>query len=282
MLSFISWNFDPELFDLDINGHHLPLRWYGVLFAAGFIIAQLVFYYVYRKDGKSRAAVDTLTIYVIVATIVGARLGHYLFYEWPMLLQSPISWLTELITPPFSGLASHGATICVVLSVYLYSRLHKDQPFLWVLDRLAIVTPIVGAMIRLGNLLNSEIYGVPTSLPWGFLFERETDPLLLPIVPRHPTQLYEALFCVFLFGLTFYLWKVRRFTIPSGAISGIFIFLLFLFRFCIEFLKNDQVEFESDYLLNMGQVLSLPAMAFGLLILFYAYRNRERVSRVAS
>ena len=199
-----------------------------------------------------------------------------------MLLQSPVTWFTELVTPPFSGLASHGATICVLLSVYLYSRIHKDQPFLWVLDRLAIVTPIVGAMIRLGNLLNSEIYGIPTTLPWGFLFERETDPLLLPIVPRHPTQLYEALFCLFLFGLTFYLWKFRRFTIPSGTISGIFIFLLFLFRFCIEFLKNDQVEFESNYMLNMGQVLSLPAMAFGLILLLCAYRNRQRISRVPS
>jgi len=199
-----------------------------------------------------------------------------------MLLQSPVAWFTELITPPFSGLASHGAAICVLLSVYLYSRLHRDEPFLWVLDRLAIVAPIGGAMIRLGNLLNSEIYGTPTTLPWGFLFERETDPLLLPIVPRHPTQLYEALFCVLLFGLAFYLWKYRRFMIPSGTISGIFIFLLFLFRFCIEFLKNDQVEFESDYLLNMGQVLSLPAMAFGLIVLLYAYRHRQQTSRVNS
>ena len=137
-------------------------------------------------------------------------------------------------------------------------------------------------MIRLGNLFNSEIYGTPTSLPWGFLFERETDPLLLPIVPRHPTQIYEALFCIFLFGLMFYLWKFRRFTIPSGTLSGMFIFLLFLFRFFIEFLKNDQVEFESNYLLNMGQVLSLPGMALGLLILRYAYRNRQQVSELPS
>jgi len=278
MLSFISWNLDPEIFSININGTSLPVRWYGIMFAAGFLLGQQVLYYLYRKDGKPRAAVDTLTLYMIIAIIVGARLGHYLFYEWPLLVRAPISWLTELVTPPFAGLASHGGTIAMLLAVYLYSRRHADQPFLWVADRMVIAIPIGGALIRMGNLLNSEIYGVPTTLPWGFLFERETDPLLLPVVPRHPTQVYEALFCFFLFALTFYLWRTRRHTMPSGVISGTFIILLFLFRFLVEFVKNDQVEFESHYPLNMGQLLSLPAIAFGAFLILYSQRGGKFTS----
>lgn len=271
MLAYISWDFDPVIFDFNIFGRSWPLRWYGILFAFGFIVAQQVLYYIFSRDNKSRQSADTLTIYIVIAAIVGARLGHYLFYEWPLLLQNPTDWLIELITPPFAGLASHGGAIAILISVYLYVRRASDQPYLWVLDRLAIVAPIGGAMIRLGNLLNSEIYGLPTSLPWGFMFLKETDPALLPVVPRHPTQIYEALFCVFLFVLTFCLWKYRRHQLPDGVISGVLIILLFSFRLMIEFLKNNQEAFEDQYWLNMGQLLSLPAIAVGVLVMIYAY-----------
>lgn len=278
MLSYISWDFNPVLIDLSVFEHDWSLRWYGLLFASGFILAQQVFFYIFSRDGKSRQSVDILTIYIIVATIVGARLGHYLFYEWPLLIDHPLSWMIDLVTPPFAGLASHGAGIAILIAVYLYSRKYKDQPYLWVLDRLAIVAPISGAMIRLGNLFNSEIYGIPTALPWGFLFVRETDPALLPIVPRHPTQLYEALFCVFLFVLTFYLWKKKKDILPDGIITGTFLILLFVSRFLIEFLKNNQVDFERNYAINMGQVLSLPAIAMGIAIILYAVRTRDKAN----
>ncbi|HTF18403.1 MAG TPA: prolipoprotein diacylglyceryl transferase [Chryseolinea sp.] len=278
MLSYVSWDFDPVIFDLAISGHDWSLRWYGVLFALGFVIAQQVLFYVFTRDGKSRQSVDILTIYLIVAAIVGARLGHYLFYEWPLLIERPADWIVELITPPFAGLASHGGMIAILLAVYLYSRRYKDQPYLWVLDRLAIAAPVSGAMIRLGNLFNSEIYGTPTDMPWGFVFVRETDPALFPLVPRHPTQIYESLFCVFLFLLALYLWKTRRHSLPNGVIFGIFMTLLFTSRFVIEFVKNDQVEFEGNYPLNMGQLLSLPAIAIGVAVILYVYRagNKDK------
>jgi prolipoprotein diacylglyceryl transferase len=280
MLSYLSWNVDPVIFNLPISGQDWSLRWYGVCFALGFILSQQVLYYIYAQDKKSRQSVDILTIYMVVATIVGARLGHYLFYEWPLLVEDPGDWLLELITPPFTGLASHGATIALFASLYLYSRRYKDESYLWLVDRLVIVAAIVGCMIRLGNLFNSEIYGVPTALPWGVVFVRETDPGLLPLVPRHPTQIYEALFCVLLFGITFYLWKKHRHSLPEGIIGGTFMILLFTFRFLVEFLKNNQVDFESQYLLNMGQLLSLPAIALGVAIIFYALRSRNTINPV--
>lgn len=280
MLNYISWNFDPVIFDLSISGHDWSLRWYGVCFALGFILAQQVLYFIFAQDGKSRQSVDVLTIYIVVATIIGARLGHYLFYEWPLLIERPGHWFIELITPPFAGLASHGAIVPILLAVYLYSRKYKDQPFLWVLDRLVIVVAVGGCMIRLGNLFNSEIYGIPTSLPWGFIFIRETDPGLLPLVPRHPTQLYEAFFCILLFATSYNLWKKRRFVLPDGIITGTFIIMLFTFRFLVEFLKNNQEEFESNYVFNMGQLLSLPAVVFGVALVVYALRKGNRFQEI--
>ncbi|MEJ1240120.1 prolipoprotein diacylglyceryl transferase [Chryseolinea sp. T2] len=274
MLGFISWDVDPVLIALQISGHDWSLRYYGVLFAIGFILSQQVLYYIFTKDGIQRQSVDTLTIYVVAGAIVGARLGHYLFYEWPLLVQSPGDWALEMITPPFAGLASHGGTIMMLLAVYLYTRKYQEQSYLWLLDRLAIVVGIGGCMIRLGNLFNSEIYGTPTALPWGFIFLRETDPRLLPLVPRHPTQLYEAFFCIALFLITFYMWKQRRHTLPDGVITGTLMILLFSFRFLVEFFKNNQVEFENEYLINMGQLLSLPVVLAGVIILIYAFRRR--------
>jgi phosphatidylglycerol---prolipoprotein diacylglyceryl transferase len=145
-----------------------------------------------------------------------------------------------------------------------------------VVDRVVITVSLGGAFIRLGNLLNSEIYGKPTDVPWAFLFVRETDSSLLPVVPRHPTQIYESLFCLFLLALTFFLWKNRRHIIPEGFISGIFIVLLFSFRLAVEFLKVDQVGFESGMVLNMGQILSIPAIIAGIIILIYAYQKNEK------
>jgi prolipoprotein diacylglyceryl transferase len=277
MFSAITWNVSPAAFTIRAFGTEIPIGWYGLMFALTFLLGQQLAYYIFKKEGKPTSDVEQLTIYVIIGTVIGARLGHYLFYEWELLFSDPVEWLTSLVMPPFRGLASHGATITILIALYLYSRRKSDQPFLWVVDRVVIVVSLGGVFIRLGNLLNSEIYGLPTSLPWGFLFVRETDPALLPVVPRHPTQLYEALFCLFLLGLTFYLWRYRRHKIPSGIITGVFIILLFSFRFLVEFLKNDQSGFEQGMLLNMGQILSIPAILVGLLVLWYARRNAYRL-----
>lgn len=275
MLTYITWNVSPDIYTFNINGTELPLRWYGVLFAAGFLAAQQILYYIFRKDLKPSGDVDKLTIYIVVGTIIGARLGHYIFYEWELLLQAPGTWFISLITPPFSGLASHGGTIAVLIAIYLYSRQKDDQSFLWVVDRIAVVAPLTGAFIRFGNLMNSEIYGEATSLPWAFIFQRETDPSLLPLEPRHPTQLYEMLVYLLLFAYTFYLWKYKRTTIPVGTITAVLLIVLFTARFLIEFLKNNQSGFENELFLNMGQLLSIPAVILGIVILMMGYRRKE-------
>jgi prolipoprotein diacylglyceryl transferase len=276
MFAQITWDVSPEIFTIRAFGTEIPIAWYGFLFAFSFVLGQQLTYYIFRQEGKPAKDVDLLTIYGIAGIVIGARLGHYLFYEWELLFSDPLDWFGSLVTPPFRGLASHGATITIFLALYLYSRTRPDQTFLWVTDRVVMPIALGGAMIRLGNLMNSEIYGLPTSMPWGFLFVRETDQELLPVVPRHPTQLYESLFCVFLLALTFYLWKYRRQILPTGTITGIFMILLFTFRFLVEFLKNDQTGFEQGMALNMGQILSIPAVVMGILVLWYARRSQER------
>ncbi len=277
MFSAITWDVSPNLFTIRAFGTEFPIAWYGMMFAVSFLLGQQLMAYIFRKEGKPSADLELLTIYAVLGTVIGARLGHYLFYEWELRCGDPLRWMADLVTPPFRGLASHGATITILTALYLYSRRKPDQPFLWVVDRMVIIASLAGILIRLGNLFNSEIYGTPTSLPWGFLFVRETDPSLLPVVPRHPTQLYEALFCLFLLVLTFCLWRYKRQSLPLGFITGLFITLLFSFRFLVEFLKNDQSSFEQDLALNMGQILSIPAILVGLLILWYARRNAYRL-----
>ena len=274
MILQIRWDIDPVIFTLSIGESEMPFTWYGLLFALTLLMGQQLISYIFRKEGKPIKDVDQLTIYILVATILGARLGHYLFYEWEFLLSSPLEWFLTLITPPFAGLASHGALIAILFSIYLYSRRKADQSFLWVVDRVVIGAGFAG-LIRLGNLFNSEIYGKPTDLPWGFMFVRETNPNLLPVVPRHPTQLYEFLFCLLLFMVIFMMWKYKRDIIPNGVIASVFIIALFTFRFFIEFLKNEQVGFERTMALNMGQLLSLPAILAGLIMLLYVYWHKR-------
>lgn len=277
MHAYITWNANPDIYTFYVNGTELPLRWYGVLFASGFLVAQQILYYIFRKEQKPSGDVDKLTIYIVAGTVLGARLGHYIFYEWELLLGDPGTWLISLITPPFSGLASHGGTIGIVVAIYLYVRQKNDQSFLWVVDRIAVVAPLVGAFIRFGNLMNSEIYGEPTALPWAFIFERETDPALLPLVPRHPTQLYEILVYLLLFVYTFYLWRYKRSTISNGTITAVLLIVLFTSRFFIEFLKNNQSGFEDKLVFNMGQLLSIPAIIMGVVILVMGYRKRREI-----
>ncbi|WP_421829311.1 prolipoprotein diacylglyceryl transferase [Larkinella sp.] len=279
-LVFITWDFDPRIYTLDIFGVEWPVAWYGLLFAASFLGGQMVMSYIYKRDQKPVADLEILILYVVLATVIGARLGHYLFYEWKLLVAQPGWWLKSMLSLPFEGLASHGATIAIPAALYLYSRKRSDQPFLWVFDRLVIAVSLGGVLIRLGNLLNSEIYGKPTTLPWGFVFVRETDPALLPLVPRHPTQLYESLFCLFLLALTFSLWKRKRHALANGFISGIFLILLFSFRFLVEFLKTSQEDFENSMVLNMGQILSIPAILAGVIILLVIRRQNRPIFTV--
>jgi prolipoprotein diacylglyceryl transferase len=221
-LLFIEWNADPTI----INLLGFPIRWYGFCFALAFLAGFQVVAYLFKKEGRPVEQADQLLIYTMVGTVVGARMGHYFFYEFPLLLADPVRFFIQMITPPFSGLASHGAAIGLPIAFYLYTKKNKGQSYLYVTDRIVIVAALAGFFIRFGNLMNSEIIGKPTDLPWGFKFMRdyEFNPSGLAsfVVPRHPSQLYEALSCLILFFILLYLWNLKKSKVQEGSLTGIF------------------------------------------------------------
>jgi prolipoprotein diacylglyceryl transferase len=272
-LLFIEWNADPTIITL----LGFSIRWYGLCFAFAFLAGFQVVSYIFKKEGRSVEQADQLLLYTMVGTVVGARMGHYFFYEFPLLLADPVRFFIQMITPPFSGLASHGAAIGLFTAFYLYTKKNKGQSYLYVTDRIVIVAALAGFFIRFGNLMNSEIIGKPTDMPWGFKFLRdyEFNPsgLAAFVVPRHPSQLYEALSCLLLFFILLYLWKLKKEKTQEGLLTGIFMIFVFTLRFFYEFLKENQSSFENGLSLNMGQILSIPAVLFGLGVLWYAKRK---------
>jgi prolipoprotein diacylglyceryl transferase len=262
LLAYITWDVAPEIVKIG----PLTLRWYGLLFMSGFVLGTFVLSHIYRSERVSPQWVDVITVYMLVGTIVGARLGHCLFYDPGYYLTHPL----DILKIWEGGLASHGATLGILLAVWLFSRNNKFD-YLWTLDRIVIVVALGGALIRLGNLFNSEIFGHETTLPWGFKFVRDTEHLVNGVaVPRHPTQIYESLFCVFLLVLLYLMWSRTKEKTPTGQLFGLFVVLLFTFRFLVEFLKEDQSDFEQGMVLNMGQILSIPLIFMGLWVLLRA------------
>ncbi|SFF34135.1 prolipoprotein diacylglyceryl transferase [Spirosoma endophyticum] len=268
MLQYITWNVDPEIVRIGA----WPVRWYGLLFATGFLLGVQIMSHIFRTEKKPLADTDSLLITMVISTILGARLGHFLFYEPYMFIQDPL----YIITPPFGGLASHGGILGIIIGLWLYSRRSSSQTsgqsFLWVSDRICIVAALSGAFIRFGNLMNSEIFGKPTDVPWAFIFLRDHE---FSQVPRHPTQLYESLSYLILFVGLFWYWKNYRNQAASGTMLGISLIWVFGLRFVWEFFKENQVTFEDSMNLNMGQLLSIPAILLGLILLL---RNFIRAS----
>ena len=365
--NYIIWSANPEIFP---SVDWIEIRWYGLLFAMGFIVGQQIMYRIYKIEGKPQKDVDTLTLYMIIFTILGARLGHVLFYEPLRYLREPLSILKTWE----GGLASHGAAIGILTGIWLYSnylidinpfkgrwvwkrRKREGQSFLYVMDRMVILAALTGALIRFGNFINAEIVGLPTSNGSGVVFARdvverledvpgvekvvlrkqspskpdpqghvpvdiiidfnnqiEGQPLAIRIlesqiktllagypyismhiwepydrnlrydfiersgrtlqaairtmaIPRHPAQLYESLSSAILFIVLLWLWSRKKERTPEGQIFGIFLIVLFSLRFLYEFLKENQVDFEEQLPLNMGQILSLPFIAMGIAIL---------------
>lgn len=357
MLSYIIWNPDPSIFSIG----SFDVRWYGLLFALGFIISQQVMYRIFKADGRDEKNVDTLTLYMVIATIVGARLGHVLFYNPDYYFSDPIKifYLRE------GGLASHGGAIGILIALWLYSKRMKNQSYLWILDRIVIVVALTGAFIRFGNFMNSEILGKPTGSDYGVVFASPAAEYLeyqivraedisvsrtskiesdtkgrapigvlveyneVPVdeevarafyerqmpgvlgnsayladyiwhnpaeglkyelyrsqgttyaefytygIVRHPAQLYESVFCLLLFVLLYRIWQKRRTTMPEGYIFGIFLILLWGFRFFVEFFKEWQEEFDNPLPLNMGQLLSIPLVLAGVFVLWKVTRKKE-------
>lgn len=370
-LNYMVWGGSPELFSFDSPIGEISLRWYGILFALGFLISQQILYYIHRKEGKPEADVETLTIYMIVATILGARLGHVIFYQPEIIWEDPLGILLPFeFSPEFrftglQGLASHGAAIGILFALWLYSRKNKPgQNYMQVLDRIVILVALTGCLIRFGNFFNSEILGKPTHFPTGMVFASQAKTLLMgdrtrpsnPIqavtikpdlealdtipgkrpvqilvlfrpgfaeqeakyyvnselqerlfysgesvqppnglglnfttvhdpqanqvlarinilgIQRHPAQLYESISCLVLFILLFAIWNKYKNNLPEGRIFGLFLVILWTLRFLYEFLKENQVSFEDQLPLNMGQILSIPLILIGIYILVRSYR----------
>jgi phosphatidylglycerol:prolipoprotein diacylglycerol transferase len=351
IFSFILWDITPTI--VDILGREV--RWYGLFFALGFLIGQQILIRIYKGEGRAEKDVETLTIYMVIATVVGARLGHVLFYQPDYYLENPL----EILQIWQGGLASHGATIGILVAIYLYSKKATNQSYFYVLDRLVIVIALAGCFIRLGNLMNSEIIGLPTNSPTAFVFVREaqdglqdifdkqveevkiaksdsnttienfqyqglnilvnfkagvtnkdalvneiidqvqgssyfTENIMIPYkagykiegnkatihalgIPRHPSQLYEAISCFIIFILLGVLYMQKRGNIPEGRLFSIFVIMIFGLRFIYEFYKEDQVAFEQGLALNMGQILSIPLIIAGIFILMRSFKKKDEI-----
>ncbi|MGZ3863189.1 MAG: prolipoprotein diacylglyceryl transferase [Bacteroidia bacterium] len=274
-LLFITWDASPEMFT--IPGIDWPVRWYGLFFACAFLFSQFIISKIFKAEHRPAKLVDILTIYIVAGTVIGARLGHCLFYQPDYYLLHPL----DILKIWEGGLASHGGTIGIIIAIWLYCR-KTGESRLWLLDRIAIVAALSSMFVRLGNLMNSEIIGTPTDKPWGFRFMRNEEDLMrlmhdgTPIPARHPSQLYEAIFCFFLFVLLILLWKYKRNTLPAGFVVGLFLTLLFTERFLTEFLKEVQVDWENKVDLKQGQSLSIPFIVLGIAAMFFSYYKKRK------
>ncbi len=273
LLDYIVWRVSPVIFTLSKN---IPLiggftlRWYGVLFALGFVAGYLVILKIFKHEGIGEKDSDSLFGYMFVFTLIGARLGHVFFYEPHYFLAHPM----EILYVWHGGLASHGAAVGILLGLYIYVKTHHKK-YVWVLDRVAIVVPLAGSFIRMGNLMNSEIFGYPTHLPWGFVFVNSMDPALATGA-HHPTQIYEALgYLLIFFFLYHYYWHHTE-GLKPGKLFGYFMVLVFGLRFFVEFLKEPQEIWEQHMLLNMGQLLSIPLILTGIGVLIWSQKQKAR------
>ena len=243
------------------------MRWYGLMFAVGFLLGTSILGRIYRHEGAPEKWVGILLIWVVCATMIGARLGHVFFYEWSYYSQHPL----EILKIWEGGLASHGGTIAIILAVILYSIFTTKRSPIWTFDRLVIPIALVGGLIRLGNLMNSEIYGTATTLPWGFMFVRSRQWHEMYLGQAcHPTQIYEALCYFALFALLMWMYWKKNAEERPGLLFGVFFIGIFLPRFLIEFIKNDQTAFEADMTLNMGQWLSIPFILAGIILVIWS------------
>lgn len=266
MLSQIIWDVSPVIFTLG----PLSVRWYGLAFAVGFIVGYNIVAKMFKHEGAPEKWLGILLAYLMVGTLIGARLGHVFFYEWDYYSQHP----GDILKIWEGGLASHGGTIANIIALFLFSWLVSKKPASWTFDKIVVPTAFVAALIRLGNLMNSEIYGGFTELPWGFIFVRDGQTL-----PAHPTQLYEAMCYLALFGLLMWMYWKKNAEERPGLIFGVFLIGIFLPRFLIEFIKNPQVERELSMSLNIGQQLSVPFILIGLGLVIYAVsRPRLKLS----
>lgn len=266
MLSYITWDVSPVIFKLGF----FTLRWYSLAFMVGFLVGYEIVARMFRHEGAPERWLGLLLMWTVAGTIVGARLGHVFFYEWDLFSQSPI----KILYVWEGGLASHGGAIGVILGVILFSIVTTKRSPLWTFDRLVVPIALVGGLIRLGNLMNSEIFGHATTLPWGFRFVNSPEwQALYAGQACHPTQIYEAICYFALFALLMWMYWRKNAEERPGLIFGVFLIGIFTPRFFIEFIKNPQEAFEQSMALNMGQWLSIPFIIAGISLIIYAMRR---------
>ncbi|MGB3589291.1 MAG: prolipoprotein diacylglyceryl transferase [Tunicatimonas sp.] len=267
LLNYVQWTISPVIADLEI----FALRWYSLLFTTGILLSYFIVRQQFKRAKLPDEAFESLVLHVLIGMIAGMRLGHFLFYEPHVFLERPLeillpfSFTPELHFTGYQGLASHGGALGVLVGLWLFSRKYTNVSAWWILDQLAFVTPLLGVFIRLGNLFNSEMIGHTTTVPWAFVFSS------VDLIPRHPAQLYEAISYLLIF-VGIFIWKSSANKLPSGLLFSQLLIWLFSARFVVEFFKINQVAFESNFILNMGQLLSLPFVIIGI-ILYYSRRN---------
>lgn len=289
-MSFFVVDFDRIAFTIPYFGH--PVTWYGLFFAAGFFLGFFIGRQIFKihlesilkteSEAKQVAHTyaDKLIVFIILGTIIGARLGHVFFYEWSYYKHH----LLNIFKIWEGGLASHGGAIGVILALIIFFFWSKKKypfiRFLAVLDSLVIPTAMVGGFIRLGNFINQEILGKPTEMPWGVIFLHPLQKV--DQIPLHPVQLYESFSYFAIFFFLLFLWYKQGKKVGSGIISATFFILVFGFRFLIEFFKMPQTDFiDESFLnmgLNMGQLLSLPFICAGIVMLYY-FRKKDHVAK---
>lgn len=275
--NYIYWNVNPEI----VNLFGISIRYYGLLFVGGLILSIYILSKIFKLEDIPPGNLEKLSIYGMIGIITGARLGHCLFYETSYYLAHPLEMLLPIQQQPgggfkftgYQGLASHGGAIGMIIALFVYRRKTK-QSMLKTIDLVAIVGPLAGCFIRLGNLMNSEIIGLPTTKPWAFVFARVDN------IPRHPAQLYEALAYFFIFMTLLLLYRSRRRGLQNGFFFGMTLTLVFVARFFIEFIKENQVGFEENLAFNMGQILSLPYILIGITFMIYGIIKSSKLSEI--
>jgi prolipoprotein diacylglyceryl transferase len=276
ILSEITWTADPAIFSIGTK----EIRWYSLAFIIGFAIGYKIVQRMWKNEKLNPNWLDPLLYYTIIGTVIGARLGHCLFYEPGDFLSNPI----EILKIWEGGLASHGGVLGIIIAIWFYSKKVSHKSMLWTFDKLVTPTGLVAALIRLGNLINHEIYGHPTNHPWGFRFIRNlrewkqgAEPVFTP--PCHPTQIYEAACYLIIFAVCMWLYFRKAAWKKEGLIFGVFMICLFTSRFFIEFLKENQKTFENGMMLNMGQLLSIPFIAAGIYFVWRALKKKNNIQK---
>jgi len=275
ILNYIHWNLDPEI----INVFGISIRYYGLLFVSGLILAIYMLGWLFKRENIPSKNLEKLTIYSMIGIIAGARLGHCLFYEPSYYLSHPLEMILPVTFPPnggikftgYQGLASHGGVLGLLIGLFFYSRKTKHS-MIDILDLIAVVIGVSLGFIRLGNFMNSEIIGMPTTKLWGVIFARVDN------LPRHPSQLYEAISYFIILAIMIILYLKMRYKLKNGILFGLATVLFFIARFLIEFLKEDQVGFEEGMTFNMGQLLSLPYIAVGIGFIVYGLWKTKKLS----